>query len=296
MVHRPARSPSWTDAPTFGIARGELPVRIARATPADTVELCGSLAALLEPAIAIVGTRSLPARWLPRVRRCLLDIVGGLGRVVVSGGAFGVDTVAHEVALELGVPTCVVLASGLDRAGPVANRPLFQRALDAGGAVLSDKPRGARPYRGDYLDRNRIIASMADAVIVAACPVGSGAANTARHARELGVPVLALPGPFDEPCFAGNHELLRRGARVCVGPADVLAALGRPGLPLERSSGPPDAPANTLSAIARRVLEAVRRGVDTSRVADVEGIGAADLLVATTELDLVLGPHWSRSG
>lgn len=176
------------------------------------------------PALALVGTRELCAEDAPRVERWIAELLCGLHVRVVSGGALGVDALAHRVALELGLATDVIFAGGLQHVGPRANDALFMQALEQRGSWWTLRPPGYRPFRPDFLARNAVIAARSEAVVVVRAPHRSGALNTAAHARELGVPVLAVPCAPDDDAGAGCLGLLRSGAAVATCARDIALA------------------------------------------------------------------------
>jgi DNA processing protein len=177
-------------------------------------------------AIAIVGTR--------RADEEALDFAYSLAReaalngfAIVSGGAIGVDRAAHEGSIDGGGPTVVVLPTGLDLPYPPANHDLFERVIEA-GCLLTEVEDGAREQRGRFLMRNRLIAALGRSTVVVQAPARSGALSTASVAKRLGRPVFAAPASPWDPRGSGNLRLLRGGARICMGPGDVLSesALG----------------------------------------------------------------------
>src|SRR5690606_23702245 len=150
------------------------------------------------------------------------------------------DAAAHRGALEAGVATVVVHGTSLRDLYPPRHRRLFMQILEAGGAWLSETPLGAPTFRSRFLERNRLIAAIAELVIVVQAPARSGALSTARFAGALDRPVLAVPsGPWD-PRGEGTLALLAGGARLCRGASDVLELLGLPGVPIDP---PPTVPA-----------------------------------------------------
>ncbi len=172
---------------------------------------------------AIVGTR----RATPYGRRMARVIATGLveaGWAIVSGMARGIDGAAHEAALEGGGATIGVLGSGLDFTYPAAHRSLYRR-MRRHGALVSEFPPATPPSPGLFPRRNRIIAALADAVVVVQAPRRSGALITVDHALDLGREVLAVPGPVGLEASAGVHRLLREGAAIATSAADVLAAV-----------------------------------------------------------------------
>lgn len=187
----------------------------------------GSLEALAAPAVAIVGTRapSAAGRRLARTIACELGRAGGC---VVSGLARGIDAEAHAGALDAQAPTVGVLAGGHDRFYPREHRDLAERMIAAGGAVVSAHPGDAVPYPARFLERNGIIVALVDAVVIVEAPLRSGALNTASWSADANIPVLAIPGDVDRPKVAGCLALIRDGAILARGAADVLEALGLP--------------------------------------------------------------------
>ena len=276
-----AVSARWGGANVECVERERLPARLRRAMSGSYLTVAGTSATLSLPSVAIVGTRGVPARTAPRIR-ALVDGIVRSSVSVVSGGAYGVDTMCHEAALEAGVPATIVIAGGLLHPSPAGNRRAFDQIVREGGAVVTDRSPGRPPHRRDFVRRNALIAALADVVVVAAAPAKSGALETARVADRLGVPVLAVPGMFDDPVFEGCHELFRKGAGVCTGPADVARALGvQPALPLAPA---PRRPA--LSSLAARTLAWVEDGLSTDQIVRESGVELAAVHRALLELQL----------
>jgi len=197
---------------------GPAPVLIVRGTPPA------------ELGVAVVGARASDAYGLAVAARAAAD-AAALGRPVVSGGAEGCDARAHEACLRLGAPTVVVLGGGHAHPYPAAHRPLFDAVVAGGGAVVSPFWPLVRPARHRFLRRNEVIAALSQVVIVARARARSGALSTARAARALGRPVLAVPGAVGEGLGEGTNGLLARGeARAMTGPAALARALGQPGV------------------------------------------------------------------
>ncbi|GAA0993242.1 DNA-processing protein DprA [Subtercola frigoramans] len=152
------------------------------------------------------------------------------GRQVVSGGAYGIDGVAHRAALASGGSTIAVMAGGLDRLYPAGHSELLTRVGEQ-GLLLSEMPPGAPPTKWRFLQRGRTLATLSGAVIVAEAGYRSGALHTAARAVELHRPVGAVPGPITSAASAGCHRLLRDGlGTVITGYDDVRRLLDeRPG-------------------------------------------------------------------
>ena len=175
------------------------------------------------PTVAVVGTRRPDAYGLAFARR-IGSALARAGVIVASGGALGIDGAAHLAALEAGGRTIVVLGGGLGKPHPPSHSALFDRiAATPGCCVLSEAPclGPARPFC--FPARNRLLAALADAVVVVQAGVPSGALITAGRAKGLGVPVFAVPADAWYERSAGTIALLRAGARVFASPADLAS-------------------------------------------------------------------------
>lgn len=235
------------------------------------------------PALAVVGSRA-DTPYGAEVTADLVAAAAGTGIAVVSGGAHGIDAAAHRVALATGTPTVAVLAGGVDQLYPAANTALLHDVMRA-GAVVAEAPPGVRPTRWRFLQRNRVIAALADVVVVVEAGVRSGALNTAHHAAQLGRPVLAVPGPLSSPSSAGCHRLVADGrATLLTAAEDAVRAVG-PGL--HGSAAPLRAPREDPEVL--RVLDALgrARGVSVDEVARRAGmaVGAVVDALALAELE-----------
>jgi len=239
--------------------------------------------------VAVVGARATDEYGADLAR----EIAGGLARAgltVVSGGALGIDGIAHAAALEAGGHTVAVLGTGVDVPSPASHRALFASILEAGGGLLSEFPDGTRAFRSSFPARNRIVSGMSEAVVVVRAGEGSGALITASWARSQGVPVLAVPGDVRDPLSAGPTALLRGGARAVASAADVLAEIGLDApaerqLPLPALAGDESA---LLSALARRPRHA-------DEVARASGLAPGAALAGLLALE-VLGLCEQRPG
>jgi DNA processing protein len=236
-----------------------------------------------ERPVAVVGARRASAYGLEAARGIAREIAG-CGVPVISGMALGVDSAAHEGALEGGGSTVAVLAGGADLAYPRSKRRLHER-LARGGLVVSEMPPGFRPQRWCFPARNRIMAGLAAMTVVVEGAVGSGSLITVRFAQDLGREVGAVPGQIMSPLAAGPNGLLAEGACVVRGGADVLDALYGVGawerMNVEHTSIP------ELEPRLAHVLDAVERGLGTADAIASGPDEAGDVLAALTELELL---------
>jgi DNA processing protein len=184
----------------------------------------GRAEVLLERSVAIVGSRAATVYGLA-VASQLAGELARAGLVVLSGLARGVDAAAHRGALAAGGLTVAAQACGPERVYPRSHHGLADEICER-GCVVTELPPGTPPRPSYFPMRNRLIAAMASAVVVVEARERSGSLVTVRHAVDLGVDVLAVPGPIHAPTSAGPNRLIREGAGVVLEARDVLEALG----------------------------------------------------------------------
>jgi DNA processing protein len=237
--------------------------------------------------VAIVGARTATPLGESFARVLSADLAAA-GLTIVSGLARGIDTAAHVGALEAGGRTVAILGSGIDRPYPRQNAGLAE-AIARTGALVSEFPPGAEPWKGHFPRRNRTIAGWSRLVVVVEAGERSGALITASWALEQGRAVFAVPGPLGRSQSTGCNRLLRAHpgeVRIVAGMDELLEDLDY-GIPLavrrrrlERSEAPrPDAGA-ILARLGPAEAAVVRRLLDGPATADALA-GAADLAAAT---------------
>ena len=246
------------------------------------------------PRIAIVGSRSPTGYGIDQARRFGAGLARA-GCTVVSGMARGIDAAAHEGALDAGGRTIAVLGSGVDRpwpAGPLAGR------LAEEGLLVSEFGPGVGPRRHHFPLRNRILAGLADGVLVVEAAVTSGSRITARWALDLGRDVFCIPGRIDHPLARGVLQLIREGAQPVEGPAQLLEDLYgvAPGMLTEQDGLPP---AIQASPILRTLIGETRTVEEIAQVASMD-INAVLSELVRAELDghVTRGPGglWRLTG
>ncbi len=181
----------------------------------------GTLSPEDKHAIAIVGTRRSTLYGRETVAR-LARHLASAGVTIVSGLARGIDTAAHEGALQARGRTIGVLGSGFKHPYPPENRELMERIADS-GAIISECPMNAIPDKMNFPIRNRIISGLSLGVLVGEAPRHSGAMITVTHALHQNRSVFAIPGRVDSPTFTGNHRLIKEGAKLVEDVEDILS-------------------------------------------------------------------------
>jgi DNA processing protein len=180
---------------------------------------------LARPRVAIVGSRKISA-YGKAVTAQFAGQLAKQGIVIVSGLAYGVDSIAHRAALEAGGLTIAVLPSSVEEVYPAAHRNLAEEIVRSGGALLSEYPEGTPSYPVNFIERNRIVSGMSSVLLITEAADKSGTMHTARFALEQGKEVLAVPGNITSPTSVGTNNLIKTGAITVTSPEDVLGVLG----------------------------------------------------------------------
>ncbi|MDE0928916.1 MAG: DNA-processing protein DprA [Acidimicrobiales bacterium] len=245
----------------------------------------GDLQALAPaPRVAIVGTRRC-TRYGTEVAYELGKTLTAAGVSVVSGLALGIDAAAHAGALAVkaeGQPPVAVVATGLDVIYPKTNRALWRQIAER-GLLVSECPLGTTPAPWRFPARNRIIAGLADAVVVVESHEKGGSLYTVDAAIERQRPVFAIPGPIRSPASRGTNQLLADGAIPLCQVSDLLEQLPQGGLFIDE---PPPPPVRALLAPQQeQVLEAMGwEPVSLNALADCCGLSPVDLSAALSAL------------
>lgn len=256
----------------------------------------GSFASLeaLQKSVAIVGSRGATT-YGEQSTDAMVSALVPKGFSIVSGGAYGIDGVAHKSTLAMQGNTVAVMAGGVDRLYPTGNSDLLKRITQT-GAVASELPPGAIPTKWRFLQRNRLIAALAQSTLVVEANWRSGALNTVSHSERLEREVFAIPGPISSPKSAGTNKLIADGrAQLVLDGEDLLDRLGvqKKSISAVELAG--------LGAIEVRVMDAI--GFNSLEIAEI--CSAAGLTrdearfgLANLELDGILlrrDNTWMRS-
>ncbi len=228
----------------------------------------GRLTARDKNAVAMVGSR-MTTHYGLEVARKLAYQLAYVGVTVVSGGARGIDTAAHQGVLSANGRTVAVLGTGINQIFPAENADLFER-IAGRGAVITQFPFNRKADKQSFPIRNRIVAGMTLGTVVVEANLTSGALITANMAVEYGRQVFAVPGRIDSPRSKGCHELIKKGAKLCEGAEDVLSEFEYLFPPTNRPAGAGETgtlPALTLPRNEQMVYDAL--GNEESNIDEV---------------------------
>jgi len=248
----------------------------------------GELTAKDKNAVAMVGSRSTTHYGIETARKLAYQLAY-VGVTVVSGGARGIDTAAHQGALAAKGRTVAVLGTGINLIFPPENAELFGRIAE-NGAVITQFPFNRNGDRQSFAIRNRIIAGMTLGTVVVEADLHSGALITSNFATEYGRQVFAVPGRIDSPRSKGCHDLIKKGAKLCEGAEDILSEFEYlfPGSNRPPSPGETGVlPALELSANEQKVYDALddeERSID--EVIRKSGLPSSAVSVALLSLEM----------
>ena len=248
----------------------------------------GELTAKDKNAVAMVGSRSTTHYGIETARKLAYQLAY-VGVTVVSGGARGIDTAAHQGALAAKGRTVAVLGTGINLIFPPENAELFGRIAE-NGAVITQFPFNRNGDRQSFAIRNRIIAGMTLGTVVVEADLHSGALITSNFATEYGRQVFAVPGRIDSPRSKGCHDLIKKGAKLCEGAEDILSEFEYlfPGSNRPPSPGETGVlPALELSANEQQVydaLDAEERSID--ELIRKSGLPSSAVSVALLSLEM----------
>jgi DNA processing protein len=182
------------------------------------ISVAGDVSLFQKPIIALVGARNASSGG-KKIAYEIARELGKRGCVIISGLARGIDTAAHQGALETG--TIAVLAGGIDVIYPPENKTLYDR-IKENGNVISEMPFGMTPSAPLFPRRNRLIAALSHGVVVIEAAHQSGSLITATYANELGRDIFVVPGSPLDPRSRGGNALIKQGAMVCESADDIV--------------------------------------------------------------------------
>jgi DNA processing protein len=248
----------------------------------------GSLLPRDKNAVAMVGSRMTTHYGIETARKLAYQLAY-LGVTVVSGGARGIDSAAHQGALAAKGRTIAVLGTGLNLVTPPENAKLFEQ-IAANGALITQFPFNRPGDKQSFPIRNRIVAGMTLGSVVVEANLTSGALITANFANEYGRQVFAVPGRIDSPRSKGCHELIKKGAKLCEGAEDILSEFEYLFPPSNRPAGASETgvlPALELSANEQAVFDSLNHEeVSIDDVIRKSGLPSSAASVALLSLEM----------
>ncbi len=248
----------------------------------------GTLSAKDKNAVAVVGSR-LTTHYGTETARKLSYQLAYMGITVVSGGARGIDTAAHQGAISGNGRTIAVLGTGINLVFPPENAKLFER-IAASGAIATQFPFNRPADKQSFPIRNRIVAGMTLGTVVVEANLTSGALITANMAVEYGRQVFAVPGRIDSPRSKGCHDLIKKGAKLCEGAEDIVSEFEylfpstNRGSNLKDESAPPGLDLNETEQLVYDTLKDGEISID--QAIELSGLPTSTVSVALLTLEM----------
>lgn len=221
------------------------------------------------PTVAIVGTRK-PTSYGKEVTYKLATDLAKKGIIIISGLALGVDSIAHRATLDAGGITLAILANGVDIIYPASHKNLANEIIEKDGAIISEYTPGTEARQYQFLERNRIVSGLSDAIIITESAIRSGTLSTAMHALEQGKEVFVVPGNITSPLSAGCNNLIKQGAHPITSADDVLEIIA-PDL-LKLQSILPLGSNPTESKIISLLQSGIRDGDELQTMCNIDAI------------------------
>lgn len=215
-----------TNPPIKHVRFEDLPLALKRIPkPPRHLSYQGSLDALQQPCLAVVGTRK-PTIYGKTITQQLTEVAARHGITIVSGLAFGVDASAHRAAIASGGKTVAIMPGGLDRWYPSSHNNLAREILEHGGALISEYSVGRAVRKENFIARNRLVSGLCQAILITEASIKSGTLHTANFALEQGRDVLAVPGNITSETSVGTNTLIKTGATPITSTQDLLDYFG----------------------------------------------------------------------
>lgn len=255
------------------------------ANPPKSLCFMGTLPTSGAPVVAIVGSRK-PSAYGREVTEQLASDLATAGCIIVSGLALGIDGIAQKAALKAGGTVIGVIPNELPDISPQTNYKLAMNIIENGGAILSEwkKGDGKVVNRWSFLERNRLVSGLADAVIITEAAERSGTLNTAAHALSQGRDVFAVPGNITSPLSAGCNALLKQGALVAITATDILDAIAPSAI--QSATDQAIVPLGETPA-ENTIIDLLRAGLrDGDQLQQQSGLNPADFATALTMLEI----------
>lgn len=247
------------------------------------------------PAVAVVGSRKL-TNYGQNVTEKLVTQLVARGVVIVSGLALGIDAVAHKTAVECGGQTIAVLPSGVNHIYPASHSGLASSIVQTGGALVSEySPDEKVAFKSNFIARNRIIAGLADVLLIPEATKKSGSLHTANFGLDIGRDIFAVPGPINSPASEGCNNLIKAGATMVTDVSDILQSLHL----ISNDRHHNYQPIITSSPEEQIIIDLMAKGVkDAEELLLQSGLSAQDFNTSLSMLEIsghikpIGGNHW----
>jgi DNA processing protein len=242
--------------------------------------------------LAIVGSRKM-TDYGRRVIEKIVPVLVQAGVVIVSGFMYGVDQTAHETCLDCGGETVAVLGWGIDRALSIEDEKLYEKFVKGKSLIMSEYHGAALAEQWMFVQRNRIVVGLSDAVLVVEAAERSGTMTSVRWAKKMGKPVLCVPGQINSKVSEGANRLIKSGeAKMVTGVEDILKVLNL--MPGQMEIG--GVPHQTVQdGGVVKWLENGGEGMEVDRLAKLMKKSAAEVMAELTRLE-ILGQVEQRGG
>lgn len=255
------------------------------ANPPKSLCFIGKLPDTVRSVVAIVGSRK-PTQYGREVTEWFASSLARTGCTIISGLALGIDGIAQQAALEVGGTVIGVVPNELPDISPRTNLKLAGEIIAKGGAIISEWAHGDnRPVtKWSFLERNRLVSGLADAVLITEAAERSGTLNTAAHALTQGRDLFVIPGNITSPLSNGCNALLKQGAFPAITPSDILEVIA----PDQRNASSAQPQTMHLDDPSeRKIIELIASGIREGNVLQQQaGLDAADFAAALTMLEI----------
>lgn len=265
----------------------DYPQRLLHSTSAPLIiYTVGECETTGRPTVSIVGTRHATPYGISFTEKLVADLAKAIPDIIIiSGLAYGIDIAAHRAALTAGVSTIGIVAHGLATLYPAQHRQFASRMVNNNGAILTEYRHDVNALRGNFLARNRLIALMGDALVVAESAEQGGALSTVRHATRNSRPVFALPGRVTDNHSLGCNKLIADGTAQLISSAeDLISYMGWETV-LPEKHQEPSSFIEALTADEKAILHIIA----TDPTADNDLLATITSLPAHTIMSLMIG-------
>jgi DNA processing protein len=236
------------------------------------------------PMLAVVGSRKT-STYGKAICEQLVREVASRGVVIVSGLALGMDSFAHQAALDVGGKTIAVLPCGLENIAPRSHIGLAKEIVKKDGALISEYPPKSKiAFKGNFIARNRIVSGLSQAILIPEASEKSGSLHTVNFGLEQGRDILAVPGPINSPYSTGCNNLIKAGATVVTSASDILDALKIHSI---GHSTKPDVTANNKEELV--ILELISNGITDAETLQMSSRLAPDVFNQTLSMLEITG-------